>query len=359
VDAILTIKRGDKPVDLFMIELQQMLHKTDTDTKLIKGIVMDHGARHPDMPQHSEDAFILTCNVSMEYEKAEVNSGFFYKTAVEREEMVKAERKFIDDRVDKVIALKKKVVGDSKKGFVVINQKGIDPVSLDKLAREGIVALRRAKRRNMERLTLACGGVALNAFDDLNESHLGHAGSVYEHVIGEDKYTFVEDVKNPESVTILMKGPNGYTLNQIKDAVRDGLRAVKNAIEDNCVIPGAGAFEIAASEALQKLKVTVPGRARLGIQAYADALLIIPKVLASNAGFDAQDTIVKLQQAHQATGEFVGVDLTTGEAIIPADEGILDNYKVKRHIIHSCTVIASNLLLVDEVMRAGMSSLKG
>ena len=152
---------------------------------------MDHGARHPDMPQHSEDAFILTCNVSMEYEKAfvinsyyprrfhcphnfsrgiyrEVNSGFFYKTAVEREEMVKAERKFIDDRVDKVIALKKKVVGglfhepmiprlhllllaDSKKGFVVINQKGIDPVSLDKLAREGITALRRAKRRNMER----------------------------------------------------------------------------------------------------------------------------------------------------------------------------------------------------------------
>eukprot|EP00042_Codosiga_hollandica_P056453 m.813097 g.813097 ORF g.813097 m.813097 type:complete len:532 (-) comp59355_c0_seq2:104-1699(-) len=359
VDAILTIRREGKPIDLFMVELQQMLHKTAIDSKLIKGLVLDHGSRHPDMPQASKDAFILTCNVSLEYEKAEINSGFFYKTAVEREEMLRAERKFIDDRVDKIIALKKKVVGDSKKGFVVINQKGIDPVSLDKLAREGITALRRAKRRNMERLVLACGGEAVNSVDDITEAALGYAGNVYEHVIGEDKYTFVEDVKNPESVTILLKGPNGFTLNQMKDAVRDGLRAVKNAFDDNCVIPGAGAFEIAVSEALLKLKPTVSGRARLGVQAYADALLIVPKVLAQNAGFDPQETIVKLQEAAQTTGEFVGVDLTTGEAIMPADEGILDNYRVKRQLIHSCTVIASNLLMVDEVMRAGMSSLKG
>lgn len=145
------------------------------------------------------------------------------------------------------------MVGDSDKGFVIVNQKGVDPNSLDALAREGIVALRRAKRRNMERIVLACGGTAVNSFDDLKPEQLGHAGLFYEHVLGDDKYSFIEDCDNPQSVTILIKGPNKHTITQIKDAVRDGLRAVKNAIEDQMVVPGAGAFEIAIYQVNRKV----------------------------------------------------------------------------------------------------------
>ena len=122
VDSILAIKKQDEPIDLFMVEIMEMKHKSETDTSLIRGLVLDHGARHPDM-KRVEDAYILTCNVSLEYEETEVNSGFFYKSAEEREQLVKAERKFIEDRVKKIIDLKKKVCGDSDKGFVVINQK--------------------------------------------------------------------------------------------------------------------------------------------------------------------------------------------------------------------------------------------
>lgn len=336
----------------------EMQHKTDLDTQLIRGLVLDHGARHPDMKKRVEDAYILTCNVSLEYEKSEVNSGFFYKSADEREKLLAVERKFIENRVQNIIDLKKKVCDGNNKGFVVLNQKGIDPFSYDMLAREGIVALRRAKRRNMERLTLACGGMAMNSVDDLTPDCLGYAGIVYEHVLGEDKFTFIEDCKNPRSVTILIKGPNKYTLTQIKDAIRDGLRAIKNAIEDGCVVPGAGSFELMAHSELMKYKELVSGRVRLGIEAYANALLIIPKVLAQNAGFDMQDTIVKLQQDASFSKQPIGLDLSSGEGIIPADAGIFDNYRVKRQMIHSCTVIASNLLLVDEIMRAGLSSLK-
>jgi len=336
----------------------EMQHKTDMDTQLVRGLVLDHGARHPDMKKRATDTFILTCNVSMEYEKSEVNSGFFYKSAEEREKLVSSERQFIEKRVQKVIDLKNKVCGDSEKGFVVINQKGIDPVSLDMLAKEGIIALRRAKRRNMERLVLACGGSAVNSLDDVSEESLGHAGLVYEHVLGEDKFTFVEECKDPHSVTILIKGPNKHTLTQIKDAVRDGLRAVKNAIDDKCIIPGAGAVEIAIHGALINYKNSVKGRAQLGVQAYADAILIIPKMLAQNAGFDPQDTIVKLQQEYNSSKLPVGLDINTGEPLLPLDVGIFDNYKVKQQILNSCTIIASNLLLVDEIMRAGLSSLK-
>uniref|UniRef100_A0A8C6H6Z5 T-complex protein 1 subunit zeta n=1 Tax=Mus spicilegus TaxID=10103 RepID=A0A8C6H6Z5_MUSSI len=346
VDSILAIRKKDEPIDLFMVEIMEMKHKSETDTSLIRGLVLDHGARHPDMKKRVENAYILTCNVSLEYEKTE------------REKLVKAERKFIEDRVKKIIDLKKKVCGDSDKGFVVINQKGIDPFSLDALAKEGIVALRRAKRRNMERLTLTCGGIALNSFDDLNPDCLGHAGLVYEYTQGEE-FTFIEKCNNPRSVTLLVKGPNKHTLTQIMDAIRDGLRAVKNAIDDGCVVPGAGAVEVALAEALIKYKPSVKGRAQLGVQAFADALLIIPKVLAQNSSFDLQETLVKVQAEHSESGHLVGVDLSTGEPMVAAEMGVWDNYCVKKQLLHSCTVIATNILLVDEIMRAGMSSLKG
>lgn len=245
VDAVLAIKPEDKPADLYMVELMEMQHRETSDTALIKGLVLDHGSRHPDMPKKVTNAYILTCNVSMEYEKSEVNSGFFYKTAEEREKLVLAEREFIDHRVQKVIELKKKLCDGTDKHFVVINQKGIDPFSLDMLAKEGIMALRRAKRRNMERLALACGGMAMNSFDELSEECLGYAGLVYEHVLGENKYTFVEECKNPQSVTILVKGPNKHTITQIKDAIRDGLRSINNAISDKAVIPGKFALLLA------------------------------------------------------------------------------------------------------------------
>ncbi|XDA74873.1 hypothetical protein R6Z07F_005102 [Ovis aries] len=240
VDSILAIKKQDEPIDLFMVEIMEMKHKSETDTSLIRGLVLDHVARHPDMKKRVEDAYILTCNVSLEYEKTEVNSGFFLQE-------YRGER----------------------------------------------------------------------------------------------------------------EGPNKHTLTQIKDAIRDGLRAVKNAIDDGCVVPGAGTVEMAMAEALVKYKPSVKGRAQLGVQAFADALLIIPKVLAQNSGFDLQETLVKVQAEHSESGQLVGVDLNTGEPMVAAEAGIWDNYCVKKQLLHSCTVIATNILLVDEIMRAGLSSLKG
>ncbi|KAL6961031.1 T-complex protein 1 subunit zeta [Sarracenia purpurea var. burkii] len=276
----------------------------------------------------------------------------------QREAMVAAERRSVDERVKKIIELKNKVCSGNNNNFVVINQKGIDPPSLDLLARAGIIALRRAKRRNMERLVLACGGEAVNSVDDLSPDCLGWAGLVYEHVLGEEKYTFVENVKNPHSCTILIKGPNDHTIAQIKDAVRDGLRSVKNTLEDESVVLGAGAFEVAARQYLiNEVKKSVQGRAQLGVEAFADALLVIPKILAENSGLDTQDVIISLTGEHDR-GNVVGLNQHTGEPIDPQMEGIFDNYSVKRQIINSGPVIASQLLLVDEVIRAGRNMRK-
>ena len=358
VDAVCLIAKKDEPIDLHMVEIMHMRHKLDSDTRLVSGLVLDHGARHPDMKKHVDDAFILTCNISMEYEKSEVNSSFMYSDAEQRERMVAAEREYTDDVVRQVIALKKKVCEGNDKGFVVITQKGIDPISLDMLAKEGIVGLRRAKKRNMERLVLSCGGVCINSPEELTPEVLGHAGKVYEHVLGEEKYTFVEDVANPQSCTILLKGPNDHTIAQLKDAVRDGLRAVKNALVDEALVPGAGAFESALSvHLLDEVRKSVEGRAKRGVEAFAEAMLVIPKTLAENSGYDAQDVCIALAD-EVAKGNKVGLDVTTGEAFDPAVAGIYDNFNVKAQILHSAPVIATQLLLVDEVMRAGVNMRK-
>ncbi|KAI0305600.1 T-complex protein 1 zeta subunit [Multifurca ochricompacta] len=374
VDAVIAVRppppskdatdQWQEPIDLHMVEIMKMQHRTASETQLVRGLVLDHGARHPDMPKRVENAYILTLNVSLEYEKTEVNSGFFYSSAEQREKLVESERKFTDEKVKKIVELKNLVCDqavDSKKkrkNFVVINQKGIDPLSLDILAKNGILALRRAKRRNMERLQLICGGIAQNSVEELTPDVLGWAGLVYEHTLGEEKFTFVDEVKDPKSVTLLIKGPNAHTTQQIQDALRDGLRAVKNALEDGALIPGAGAFEVAcATHLVDKAKKAARGRVKMGVQAFSDALLVIPKTLAANGGFDVQDTLVALQDEH-AEGHIVGLDLQSGAPFDPTVEGVWDNYRVKRQMLHSSSVIAINLLSTDEILRAGRSSLK-
>lgn len=217
VDAVQTIA-APRPgieqgqIDLHMVEIMHMQHKMSTESKLIRGLVLDHGGRHSELPSSLDNCYILCLNVSLEYEKTEVHSGFFWSSAEQREKLVESERAFTDEKVEKILELKRKVCKDNNKNFIVINQKGIDPPSLEMLAREGIVGIRRAKKRNGERIPLACGGRQLNSVDDLTEADLGFAGKVYEQVLGDDKYTFIEEVENPFSCTILIKGPNDYSI---------------------------------------------------------------------------------------------------------------------------------------------------
>jgi len=193
------------------------------------------------------------------------------------------------------------------------------------------MGIRRAKKRNGERIPLACGGKMLNSIDDMTEADLGFAKVVYEQSLGEDKYTFIEGVENPFSCSILIKGPNDYSIAQTRDAIRDGMRAVTNAIQDKCVLPGGGAFEIACHDHLMEhAKKNVSGKAKLGVHVFADALLVVPRTLAQNSGFDAQDTLLKVQEAYVKEKKPYGVDVFTGEPLAALEAAIWDNHVVKR-----------------------------
>lgn len=356
-DAVLSVKDNDS-IDLHMIEIMTMQYGDVKDTELIKGLVLDHGARHPNMPKKLNNCYILILNVSLEYEKTEVNSGFFYSNVEQRDKLIASERKFVDAKLKKIIDLKNQVCElDSGKNFVIINQKGIDPMSLDILAKNNILALRRAKRRNMERLQLICGGEAQNSVDDLTPDILGYSGLVYENSIGEDKFTYVTENKDPKSVSILIKGSNNYIIQQTKDAIRDGLRSIKNVLTDKAVIPGAGSFYLSCANHLLNTK-EIKGKDKIGSKIFSESLLIVPKLLSINAGLDSLETLTNCADEIN-DGRKVGIDLKTGEPIDPTIEGIWDSYRVIRNALTSATGIALNLLLCDELLKAGKSSLKG
>ena len=352
VEAVQTILQVGQNIDLHMVEVLHMVSRQPGESQLVKGLVLDHGGRHPDMPKYLENVYVLNCNVSLEYEKTEVHSGFYFSSAEQRERLVRSERKLTDERAQKIIDLKREVCKKGE-GFVVINQKGIDPVCLSMFAKEGILALRRAKRRNAERLMLACGGKALNSVEDMNADVLGWAGSVRQEDLGEEKFTFVENCKNPKSVTVLIKGPDDHTVAIMKEALRDGLRSVRNAIEDGFIVPGAGAFELFLYRKLNEYKEMVSGKAKIGIGAFAEAVLIIPKVLAENSGYDIQDTVMMLLEEEKSSKMPTGLNIWKKGVISPISEGVFDNFCVKKIFLNITSTLAQQLLLCDEILRAG------
>ena len=344
-------------MDLTRVEIMTLQQAMPQDSRFVQGLVLDHGNRHPDMPTSLKNVKILIGNFSLEYEQTETQTSFTYQTAEQREKLVESERTWLDERCRKIVKLKREVCTNGET-FCIINQKGVDPLSLDMFAKEGILCLRRAKRRNLERLVLATGGQIVLSLEDLSADVLGNAGSVkvvsFQGADDDAKYTFVEDCPSAQSCTLLLQGPNNLTIAQINDAVKDGLRTVKNAVEDKCVVPGAGAVELALHQHLMnKVAKETKGKHKVGIQAFAQALLVIPKTLAANAGLDVQDTLLQLlEESEDATGS-VGLDVDTGVPMSPADAGVWDNLRVKRQSLYLATVLANQLLLVDEVMRAG------
>ena len=437
VDAVLCVRKPDAPIDLHMVEIMHMQHKSGMESRLVKGLVMDHGGRHPGMPKKLSKVRILTMNIDLEYQKSEVNSGFYYNSAEQREKMVAAERKCGPRNSQEGGAQ----FGEGARAILGAHSARPRPLAphpsplLHQVGRrprrprpraeeegvqggrdppphqsEGHRSLgprharprggarpppRQAPQHGARRPRVRRRGDQLARWDGAGDlrvtttpapeaaahapspspspralpcpSHRSppspspprYAEEVYEQTLGEETYTFVEGVANPFSCTLLIKGAHSHVIAQIKDAVRDGLRAVSNALTDGYLVPGAGGFEVMAHAALMKHKSQVKGRAKLGVQAFADALLIIPKTLAENAGYDAQDSLISMQEEHEAGSPKVGVNIHDGEPMDPAAAGIWDNYRVKHQMLDSSAIISSQLLLVDEIIRAGKQMRKG
>jgi T-complex protein 1 subunit zeta len=268
-------------------------------------------------------------------------------SADERERMTIAERKFVDMKLRTIVKFRSLFPGD----FVLITGKGIDGPCLDMLSHANISALRRVSQKTLQRLAYACGCRVVNCVDDLCERVLGRAGKVTEEDHRDQKYVFIDEIDDPKAVSIVISGMTDEMASLTEAAVKDGLRALKHAVDDKKVLPGAGAVQVALHHRLWKdCRMVVSPKLTLGVEAFADALLAIPRALIQNAGL--QDALIVPTMLSEAdSGELAGVDLETGDVIDPTEFGIFDSYRVVRGIVQAAPIVASQLLLVDQIIQ--------
>jgi chaperonin GroEL (HSP60 family) len=219
------------------------------------------------------------------------------------------------------------------------------------LAKEGILAARRVKQSDMEKLARATGGTIVTDLTDLRPQDLGIAGIVEERKLGEDKMVFVEKCKDPRSVAIIIRAGLERMVDEAERGMTDALSVVSDVVETNKVVAGGGAVEVEVAKDLRAYATTVGGREQLAIEMFADAMEIIPKTLAENAGLEAIDVLVELRAAHEKVeGKNKGVNVFTGKIENMRDKGVIEPVIVKEQAVKSATESAAMILRIDDVI---------
>jgi thermosome len=352
IDAIKSVaekdENGNWKADIEKVQIQKKEGESIDDTRLIKGIILDKEVVSPSMPKSIKDAKILLLQSALEIEKTELDS----KLQITSPEQI---QQFLDEeeRMLRTMAEKVKKSGAN----VLICQKGIDDMAQHFLAKAGIVAIRRVKKSDIEKLAKATGGAIFTNLDDVTPNKLGFAGLVEERKIMNDSWTFIENCKDPKSVVILIRGGTELIVDEVERAIHDALCVVRDVIEDEKVVGGGGAPELETAIQLRKFAQTLGGREQLAVEVFADSLDIIPKTLAENAGLDQIEVLMKLRASHQSGNKFAGTDLDTGDVVKNMmSVGVVEPTIVKIQAVKSSTEATNMILRIDDVIAGAKSS---
>ncbi|WP_456475265.1 thermosome subunit beta [Candidatus Pyrohabitans sp.] len=345
VRAVAEEENGRYIIDTDDIKLEKKEGGAVEDTELINGIVVDKERVHPGMPRKVKDAKIALINAPLEIEKTEFDAEIRITDPNQLKAFIDEEERMLRDMVEKI---------KSSGASVLFCQKGIDDLAQHYLAKEGLFAVRRVKKSDMEKLAKATGATIVTNIDDLSSEDLGYAGIVEEVKIGDDEMVFVRECKDPKSVTILIRGGTEHIVDEVERALEDCLGVVPAAIHDGKVLAGGGAPEIELALRLRDYAKTVGGREQLAIEAFADALEVIPRALAENAGLDPIDMVVALRAKHEKAekGYHYGLDVYEGEVKDMLAEGIVEPLSVKSQAIDSASEVAVMILRIDDVIAA-------
>jgi thermosome len=345
VKQIVEEEDGKIVADIDNIKVEKKSGGSSADSQLIRGIVIDKEVVHPGMPKRVEDAKIALLNCALEVKETETDAEIRITDPEQLKAFLEEEERMLREMVEQI-----KATGAN----VVFCQKGIDDVAQHYLAKAGILAARRVKESDMEKLARATGGKVVTNLKDLTPSDLGYAKLVEERKVAGDEMIFVEGCKDPKAVSLLVRGGTEHVVDEVERAVHDGVSVISAAIEDGKILPGGGAPEIEVARRLREYAETVGGREALAINAFADAIEIVPRTLAENAGLDPIDILVQLRAEHGKSGnKNVGLDVISGKVTDTLKLGIIEPLRVKTQAIKSASEAAEMILRIDDVIAAG------
>ena len=349
VEAVLTVaemKSGKYVVDIEDVKIEKKAGGSVSDTRLIKGLVIDKEVVHTRMPKHMDNAKIALIIKPLEIEKTEFDSKLSIASPEQLESFIKKEENMLEEMVDKLHE-----VGAN----VLMCQRGIDDATQHFMSKRGILAIRRVKTSDMEHLAKATGGKVITEVSHLESTDLGHSKLVEERKIGDDKMIFIEGCKNPKAVTIFIRGGTERIINEAERAIHDAICVVRDVVQEPKIVAGGGAPEAEVAKKLREYARKISDRSQLAIISFSDALESIPMTLAENAGLDPVDILVDLRSKHDKGQIWAGIDPLKGKVRDISQIGVYEPMAVKRQAIASSTEAATMILRIDEMIAVGKS----
>ena len=347
VRAITLVADADGTVDTENVKVEKRVGGAIEDSEIVEGMIIDKERVHPGMPKTVKAAKILLLNAAVEYKKTEVDAEISITSPDQLQLFLDEEERMIKSIVEKI-----KASGSN----VLFCQKGIDDIAQHYLSKAGILAVRRVKKSDMEKLARATGGALISSIDAISADELGVAGLVEERKVGGEEMIFVEKCKNPKAVSIIIKGGTEHVVDELGRALEDALRVVGVVVEDKKIVAGGGAPEVELSLRLREYAATQGGRIQLAIEAFASALEVIPRTLAENAGLDPIDKLVELRAAHEKGEKTYGLDVFEGKPVDMLAAGVVEPLRVKTQAIASAAEAAVMILRIDDVIASAKSA---
>ncbi len=341
IQRITEIENGKATADIDNVKVEKKQGGSISDTMFIEGIILDKEIVHPGMPRHISNPKIALIQSPFEVEKTEFSAKIDIREVTQMQAFLDEEERMLRVMVEKV---------EKSGANVVLCQKGIDDIAQHFMAQAGILAVRRIKESDMEKLARATGGKLITSLDDLSKKDLGTAALIEERKVSDDKMVFVEGCKNPKAVSILIRGGTDLVVDEADRALHDALSVIRDVVEDGRVVAGGGSPEMEVARKLHDYAEKLPGREQLAVIAFAEALEVIPKTLAENAGLDSIDIIAELKTRHEKGEVNAGVDGIKGKVGDMAKSNVWEPLVVKRQAIKSASEVSQMLLRIDDVI---------
>ncbi|MCK4335558.1 MAG: TCP-1/cpn60 chaperonin family protein [Candidatus Aenigmarchaeota archaeon] len=344
VRRVADVNGGKVDIDTENVKIEKKQGGSMSDTELIDGIVMDKEVVHSGMPKKLERVKIALIDSALEVKELEGDAKINIDSPEKLQAFLDGEERSLKEMVDMV----------TKSGAnVVFCQKGIDDIAQHYLAKLNILAARRVKKSDMEKLSRATGAKVVTNIKDLNKSDLGYAGLVEEKKIAGDEMIFVEKCREPKAVTILIRGGSEHVVDEVERAMEDAIKGVAAALELGKVVPGGGAVEMQIAKYLRKYAETFKGREQLAVNAFANAMEIVPKSLAENGGLDPIDKLAQLRSEHDKNRTSAGLDVFTGNVSNMLTLGVIEPLKIKLQAVKSASEVAEMVLRIDDIISTG------
>jgi len=337
---------GSHVVDLGFVEIETQTGQSASESELLNGAVIDKDPVNDDMPVEFDDADVLLLNDPIEVEETDADTSVSIDSPDQLQQFLDSEERQLREKVDQIVATG---------ADVVFCQKGIDDLAQYLLAKEDILAVRRTKKSDMGFLQEILGAEIVTDLDSATDAHLGH-GSISRDA---DAGLFYVEGDNSHGVTLLLRGSTEHVVDELERGIQDALDVVSSTASDGRVLAGGGAIEVEVAGRLRDYADDISGREQLAVNAFADALEIVPRVLASNAGLDSIDTLVELRAAHEAGDGHAGLNVFSGDVVDTYEAGVVEPAHSKEQALSSATEAANLVLKIDDIIAAGDLSTSG